>query len=300
LTQAISQASDRAWNADPIRFSRGAYEVIIGRALPEPGMLSVAETNSTERENCVEIHRATRIPERGEVVATVLLKPKDRPAQQVVIWVDGDGKQAIFDNSGKPNQEVARLLRSGVAVVGVDLIGQGESKVSADAREENLHVKEDRNFAAYTYGYNSPLFVQRVHDIMTVIAAAHAERGPDQRICLVGVHGAGPLVAAAVSQAGDAVDAVAIDTEGFRFAQLTDFADARFLPGAVKYGDLPGLLVLLGKRPVWLAGESGEWAGLLEAFLGNARAGGVTLANEKAEDKSSAMVDWLLSEHVAK
>jgi hypothetical protein len=36
----------------------------------------------------------------------------------------------------------------------------------------------------------------------------------------------------------------AIDTSGFRFAQLTDVYDAGFLPGAAKYGDLPGLLAL--------------------------------------------------------
>ena len=33
-------------------------------------------------------------------------------------------------------------------------------------------------------------------------------------------------------------------TDGFRFAQLADAWDRDFLPGAVKYGDLPALLAL--------------------------------------------------------
>ena len=35
-----------------------------------------------------------------------------------------------------------------------------------------------------------------------------------------------------------------IDTRGFRFRQLKSFRDPAFLPGAVKYGDLPALLAL--------------------------------------------------------
>ena len=31
-------------------------------------------------------------------------------------------------------------------------------------------------------------------------------------------------------------------TAGFRFAQLKDVHDAKFLPGGAKYGDLPGLI----------------------------------------------------------
>jgi hypothetical protein len=108
------------------------------------------------------------------------------------------------------------------------------------------------------------------------------------------------LVAAAMVECGDAIDGVAIDTEGFRFADLTDYADARFLPGAAKYGDLPGLLELVGNRPVWLRGESQEFVDALSETLGNARRDGVTWSNKKAEDFSSAVVDWLLSHAMQK
>lgn len=48
---------------------------------------------------------------------------------------------------------------------------------------------------------------------------------------------------------------LAVDTEGFRFS-TTGIYDPNFLPGAVKYGDLPTLLALTAPTPLWLAGEA--------------------------------------------
>jgi hypothetical protein len=48
---------------------------------------------------------------------------------------------------------------------------------------------------------------------------------------------------------------LAVDTEGFRFA-TAGLHDPGFLPGAVKYGDLPTLLALTAPTPLWLAGEA--------------------------------------------
>ena len=46
-----------------------------------------------------------------------------------------------------------------------------------------------------------------------------------------------------------------MDTEGFRFSTTTLY-DPNFLPGAVKYGDMPTLLALTAPTPLWLAGEA--------------------------------------------
>jgi hypothetical protein len=51
------------------------------------------------------------------------------------------------------------------------------------------------------------------------------------------------------------VSRAALDTQGFRFADLTDVYDVNFLPGAVKYGDVPGLLALAAPTRLILAGE---------------------------------------------
>jgi len=48
-----------------------------------------------------------------------------------------------------------------------------------------------------------------------------------------------------------------IDTGGFRFADLKTHRAANFLPGAVKYGDIPGLISLARpRRALHISGES--------------------------------------------
>ena len=79
-------------------------------------------------------------------------------------------------------------------------------------------------------------------------------------LTLIGADGAGPWAAAASARAGDAVSRAIVDTGGFRFASLTSYLDPDFLPGAVKYGDLPALLALSGPR-LWVAGEKAAPAG---------------------------------------
>lgn len=293
LLRHMELASDEALSADPVRFTRNAYEVIVGRGVPRPDEVRQRKIFEHDRGDYLERGSLIEIPARGEQVPEVFLFPKEF-SDRVVIWVDGRGKQSLFGDDGKPRPEIARLLGTGCGVACVDLFGLGEWKADASAPDENRRVSEDRNFAGYTYGYNSPLFVQRVHDILTVIGMTHAHAEPGGQIDLVGVHGAGIWVAAAAAQAGPIVDRVAVDTEGFRFADLSSYSDPRFLPGAVKYGDVPGVLGLLEKRPIWLAGESAKFAKELERDLGNHDAGGVFCAKETAEEKSSAVVDWLL------
>jgi len=123
---------------------------------------------------------------------------------------------------------------------------------------EQPKVENPREFAGFTYGYNAPLFSKRVHDILTLVSfVTHDEHAPSE-VALVGVDGAGPLVAAARAQAGAMVTQAFVDTRGFRFAGLTSFRDPNFLPGAVKYGDLPGMLSLSAPHTLWVAGEAGK------------------------------------------
>ena len=65
-----------------------------------------------------------------------------------------------------------------------------------------------------------------------------------------------PWGAVAAALDSEAFAKAVVHTAGFRFAELTDIYSARFLPGSVKYGDLPGLLPLRAPQPLWLAGES--------------------------------------------
>ncbi len=85
----------------------------------------------------------------------------------------------------------------------------------------------------------------------------------------------------------------AIDTAGFRFASLTEFDDPQFLPGAVKYGDVAGLLALSAGSEVWLSGEK-ELPKLTAASWKAAGAGAPpTLFAGEASAKANDAVKWL-------
>jgi hypothetical protein len=66
---------------------------------------------------------------------------------------------------------------------------------------------------------------------------------------------AGPIVLAACDVSGDAIDAAAVDTGGFRFGKLLDYRDPEFLPGGAKYLDIPGFIAVAPTHRLWIAGE---------------------------------------------
>src|SRR6185295_16197679 len=85
------------------------------------------------------------------------------------------------------------------------------------------------------------------------------------RLTVVGLDGAGPWVAAARAQCGDAIDQAVIDTGGFRFGKVLDLHDPNFLPGGAKYRDVPALLALGAPRRTCIAGESKDGLALAHA-----------------------------------
>ena len=92
--------------------------------------------------------------------------------------------------------------------------------------------------------------------MLTIVSLLrHTEVGPcpnPETVAIAGWHKTGPVVAAAGALAGEAIDRVAVDTQGFRFGKLLDYRDPMFLPGGAKYLDLGGLIALNAPRPLWL------------------------------------------------
>jgi dienelactone hydrolase len=212
------------------------------------------------------------------------------PNGKAVLWLTAAGKGGLFNENGTVKPPVRRLLDGGYSVVGVDLIGQGEhvgDGATVDAKRQRSLPGEEA-FGGWTYCYNVPLFAQRVHDVLTVVARAG---GSD--IDVIGIGEMGPVAAAAVSQAQGRVIRAAIETRGFRFGNVTDIYDSMFLPGAVRYGDLPGLLSLAAPTKLWIASEGKVLPGILHATY---QAAGVpeNLTPFIGKDVESAAVTWIL------
>jgi hypothetical protein len=110
---------------------------------------------------------------------------------------------------------------------------------------------------------------------------------------LVGLGHTAPLVVAARVAAAEVVDKVAADTGGFRFGSLTDYRHRLFIPGAVRFLDLPGFAVAGGSRPLLLLGEPATDQDGSVGFPSNA-AWLYQIANP-ALDRSD-IVGWLLAD----
>jgi len=271
----------------------------IGGLLPTAEQVGFEQTASQQHGTVEQIAGLiNRTDERGrkEQLPALLLAPEPWNGH-VVIWIDAQGKAGLLNDEGAPRPHIARLLVDGSAVVGVDLLYQGEFlPVGEQPPTKTRRVDNPRQFAGYTFGFNHTLFAQRVRDVLTVVSAVrHSEHDP-QRVDLVGLGEAGRWVAAARALTGEAVDRTAIDTGGFRFGGVLDLHDVDFLPGGAKYGDLPGMLALTAPGPLWLAGENAELPAPLRAAYSAAGAlDRIHIAGQPPSPPDAA-VDWLLQD----
>jgi hypothetical protein len=294
--QAIIPRDAKSW--DKFRKVIGkAVHVMIGRGLPPREAVKATNWREQERPGYRLATFFIRNEPAGEAVPAVMLSPKHE-SSEVVLWIDRYGKQALFDEQGEPRPAIVKLLAAGKRVVGIDLFGQGEFTSDGRPLDKQPLNRDGRgpwaNYAGYTYGYNHSMFARRVHDILSAVAylRSQAER---PAVHLIGLEGAGHWVAAARAQAGEAVAKAAIDTGGFRFADVEAIDDADFLPGGAKYLDLPGMIALSAPGDLWLAGETDETS---QAITAAYRAAGgtdrLTLHRGDAAETETAAVEWLL------
>lgn len=234
----------------------GAWDVLLRKLPPTHDVRFKEESVAKTKQLSVSRGRLSyqTLDQHTAQLPVVTLTPQ-RPAKRTVIWITPSGKSGLFDMESVPTAAVQTLLAAGRRVIGVDLLYQGElgDKQKPLVRRQRT-LPGEQGFGGWTYCYNLPLFAHRVHDILAVIELIGQE-DKSQAIDIIGLGEAGPLVAAALVQS-QTIDRAVVGTGGFRFSQLTDVYDARFLPGAAKYGDVPGLLSLVNSDSLWLAGES--------------------------------------------
>jgi dienelactone hydrolase len=278
----------------------GAMDVILGRTLPEAGRVEWHPGTQTDHGTYTEVVGLLRNTTFDEELPTILLRPKEG-VRQTVIWTDESGKAGLFKDepgptSGEPKSEVQKLLNAGITVVGVDLFEQGEFLTDGKPLRRTRGVKNPREAAAYTFGYNRALFAQRVDDLLTVATFLKAQGGEGELLDVVALDGTGPIAAAFRAQAGDAVDKAAIHTGGFRFGRVLDIHDVNFLPGGAKYGDLPGMLSLGAPGKLWLSGEGERAPELLNKLYEESGAPRhLTIGIGDRQQTRDTAVDWIIS-----
>lgn len=278
----------------------GAWEVMIGCRLPNHSDVNFKYLNTAPLGKYQLVMGLIRYAPSREEIPAVFLAKNPREGKRVAIWLHPDGKAGLFGEDGLPRPAVERLLDADVMVVGLDLFDQGEFLADGKAaiQPRRIPVRNNRDSAAYTFGYNPAIFAERVRDVLTAIAWFQVSAQSGNPVDVVGLNGTGKWAAAAKAIARDAVGKTIVDTAGFRFANLKSAYDPDFIPGGAKYLDLPGLLALSAPGKIWIY-DSASQGGCPEIITATYKAAGGTNslawydgAPENAED---AAVTWLLS-----
>ena len=233
----------------------GALEIMIGRGLPVAGSIEYEKLTEDDKGDFLQYSARLKYAKYGEEIPAAFLFPANWN-QEVVLWIDGEGKSKLYDKTGKPIEAIAALVKAGYAVGSIDMLYTGEYTADGQPIAEYRIVNNPREFAGYTLGYNHPLFAQRTHDILSLLSFAVNHTEQPKAIHLVGVNGAAPMVAAACALSQGNVSSLVVDTQGYRFASITNIRDVNLLPGAVKYGDLPAMLALCAPATLLVANET--------------------------------------------
>lgn len=219
------------------------WEVILGRTLKEVGEVT-SEIVDTELNQDMTTRCRIRRIENQEEVLIQKWPASGTEAGSVIVLTDN----GLSDFSSDSNDEVRSLkdqfLKSGFDVFSCNWFAP---HLTADSGQPMWYQpngdKGWKRFSGYTYGYNHCLFVKRVHDLQTIVQ--YLRQQSNKPIHLVGLGStAGPIVLAARSQMSDAIKRTVVDLEGFEFEELKRHDDPMFVPGAVKYLGLDGLLAL--------------------------------------------------------
>jgi dienelactone hydrolase len=221
-----------------------AIEAIIGRTIESVGKTELELNHKSQKDGYLEMAGVVKNLTHGEAVPTLYLHPDDWNGR-TIIWPTINGKNGLLDSNGKPNSEARALLNEGCTVVGVDLLFQGESRGNESPVNQNQVVDNPREFAGYTYGYNHPLFVKRVHDLLTSIENIRTnEKRASSTIELKGSGSAAYLAAAARAVSRDTIQNAILDLDGLSNEPISDYRDPDFFFGSAKLASISACLAV--------------------------------------------------------
>jgi dienelactone hydrolase len=230
----------------------GAFSVLLGGPLPSDEAIGFEQERSDSIEGGAAAFGRLRRPSTGAALPAVLLT-RNAQTRGVLVWVSPAGKASLFAG-GAPVPGVIEAWQARFDVLGVDVLGQGELQ-SPHLTGDRLRLVSERPYAGYTFGYNRPLPAERVQDMLTAIRFAR-QRARGGEVLVMADGAAAAWAAGARALAGPEVTRAALDLGGFRFGQVDAIDSPDFLPGAVKYGDVPALLALSTPAALWVRDRS--------------------------------------------
>jgi dienelactone hydrolase len=223
---------------------KAGWDVVLDARDPAPsGSIAWVLKDKQDRGSWIQMTGLLRNGSRHEEIPVVFCHPKQWN-NKTVVWLTSEGKSGLYAADGSLIPAVQKLVDGGSTVVGLDLLHQGESSVDGQPLTRTPRVKNPRESAAYTFGYNPAVFTHRVHDVLTAVQYIRGHEKPSSQVSLVALDATAPIAAAARAQSGKALDRVALHLGEFRFGRGLDLHSPDFLPGGAKYGDVEGLISL--------------------------------------------------------
>lgn len=241
----------------------GGWQTILNRSLADVRKVEFIETTSTNMETnggTVTITGGTlkHVP-ADEQLPVVQVSSRQSPRGWIV-WVSDQGKTGLFEGD-RLDASVQKFVDRGYTVIAADLFQQGEF-LEPDTRplkSQRMWYQGDgsqgwHRFSGYTFGYNHCLLVHRVHDVLTLIRHAQSQSAT-VHVVGIGEH-AGIWAIAAAGQSDDVLTHTLVHVGEFRFSDTPSHDDPMFVPGAVKYLDVDGLVSLMAPRKLTIIGNS--------------------------------------------